>query len=113
MPRNMSFSITTEQMYSRTKSVTRRTGWTDLKPATEITAVEKAMGLRKGDKIRKICRIWILSNTREKLNDITKDEVVKEGFPDMTPDEFVKMYCKHNKCSPEQIVNRIEFQFIG
>jgi len=113
MPRNMSFSITTEQMYLKTKSVTRRLGWADLKPYTELRAVEKAMGLKKGDKIKRICRIWVFSNTQEKLNDITQDEVIREGFPNMTPDEFINMFCKHNKCKRDQVINRIEFEIIG
>lgn len=30
--RNMSFSMTTEQMYQQTQTVTRRLGWSFLKP---------------------------------------------------------------------------------
>lgn len=109
MPRNMSFSITTKQMYLGTKSVTRRLGWANLKPQTVIWAVEKAMGLKKGEKVKRICAIWIESNKPERLNKITQNEVVKEGFPNMTPKEFIDMFCKHNKCDPDKIVNRIEF----
>ena len=43
--RNISFSMTTEQVRRREKTVTRRLGWSDLKPGTILQAVEKAQGL--------------------------------------------------------------------
>lgn len=39
-------------------------------------------------------------------------EVVREGFPYLTPTEFVDMFCKANKCKPETIVHRMEFEHI-
>ncbi len=39
-------------------------------------------------------------------------EVVKEGFPNLSPTEFVDMFCKANKCQPETIVRRMEFEHI-
>ncbi|MBN2400819.1 MAG: hypothetical protein JXN64_00320 [Spirochaetes bacterium] len=108
----MSFSITTKQMYAGDKSVTRRMGWADLIPGTIITAVEKGMGLKKGQKIKRICQIKIISNRQERLSDITQADVIREGFPDMTTDDFIEMFCDHNNCFPHQKVNRIEFEYI-
>lgn len=48
--RRMSFSMTTAQMYARNKDVTRRFGWWFLKPGDRVMTVEKAMGLKKGEK---------------------------------------------------------------
>lgn len=115
MPRNMSFMLTTEQMYNKTKTVTRRLGWAFLKPGDIIQAVEKCQGLKKGQKIKKICLIRIVSTWNEPLYEIywRKGEMEKEGFPKMQPEEFVKMFQKANKKIPSSCdVNRIEFEFI-
>lgn len=112
MPRNMSFILTTQQIEDRTKTVTRRLGWANLEPGDIIQAVEKGMGLKKGEKVKKICLIQIISNTREQLNMITKEECIKEGFPNFEPDDFIHMFCNHNKCTPFTYVNRIEFKYI-
>lgn len=115
MPRNMSFMLTTQQMYNRSKTVTRRLGWGFLKPGDIIQAVEKCQGLKKGEKVKKICLIRIINNWPVVLEDIKKipDEVVLEGFPEMTPDEFIIMFFKsHKGCDRFTTVNRIEFEFI-
>jgi hypothetical protein len=109
MPRNMSFSITTQQMYEGSKVVTRRLGWDNLKPGNVIYAVEKGMGLKKGEKVKKIGLIEIISVIREPLSRVTYAECVREGFPEMTPDEFIAMFCRANKCTPDTMVNRIAF----
>lgn len=122
MPRNMSFSITTEQMRNRTKTVTRRLGWKNLKPGEVVNAVEKAMGLKPGEKVVRICQIRILSNKQEPLRamlfreDYGRIETTREGYPPGTekhdPHKFVAMFCKAMKCREETFVNRIEFEFV-
>ena len=109
--RNMSFSITKSQMYERRKSVTRRLGWRFLRPGDVVMAVEKGRGLKKGEQIRKIYPIEILSVRTEPLGGITQDDLLLEGFPEMTASEFVRMFCAtHRGCTPETLVNRIEFR---
>lgn len=110
MPRNMSFALTTDQVRAGTKDVTRRLGWGNLKPGERFWAVVKAMGLKPGEKIQRICLLECVSNTREELRRITADDVEREGFPDMTPAEFVSMFCEHMRCTPRTKVNRIEFK---
>ncbi len=112
MPRNMSFSLTTQQVREKTKTVTRRNGWWFLRPGDVLNAVEKAMGLKKGEKIRKIGLIQVLSVRREQLNQITAEDVAREGFPKWSPDDFIKMYRTHNRCEDTAIVNRIEFCYL-
>jgi hypothetical protein len=112
MPRNMSFSLTTDQIRNRTKTVTRRNGWGFLKSGDIVNAVEKAMDLKKGEKIKLICQIRIISTWVEPLSAITGDDVEKEGFSDWTPEEFVAMYSKHNRCLDIDPVNRIEFEYV-
>ncbi|SDR34927.1 hypothetical protein [Pseudovibrio sp. Tun.PSC04-5.I4] len=112
MPRNMSFSMTTQQMREQTKTVTRRFGWNFLKAGEVVNAVEKTMGLRKGEKIKLLCQIKILSVRGEPLNAITQEDCAREGFPDMSPDNFVHMLMQHYRVDPTQSVNRIEFEFL-
>lgn len=109
----MSFSLTTPQFRARTKTVTRRIGWWDLAPGDILDGCEKAMGLKKGEKVIVLGPIRIISADPVILGDITQDDVVAEGFPNLTPTEFVAMFCAtHHKCTPDTQVNRIEFQYI-
>ena len=105
--------MTTGQVRARSKTVTRRFGWWTLKPGDVLWAVEKAMGLKKGEHVKRICLIRVVSTRREPLNAITKDDCAREGFPEMTPDGFVNMLCEHYGCRPDRPVNRIEFVYVG
>lgn len=110
--RNMSFSITTYQVKNRTKTVTRRLGWHFLKEGDLICAVEKAQGLKKGQKVKKICNMRIVKINTEPLFSITEEDVTKEGFPLLDKMMFIEMFMKANNCNPEAIVNRIEFEYV-
>lgn len=110
--RNMSFAMTTNQVKARTKTVTRRFGWWFLKPGDVVRGVEKAMGLKKGEKIKPLAVIRIISTRSEPLDAITQSDVINEGFPDWTPDQFVQMLVDHYKIDPTKEVNRIEFEYI-
>lgn len=112
MPRNMSFAMTIEPVKRKTKTVTRRFGWWFLKPGDIVRGVEKAMGLKKGEKIKALCMIRIVSTHPEPLNAITPDDVAKEGFPGWTPEQFVGMLVDHYGVDPGDITNRIEFEYI-
>ena len=108
--RNMAFSITTQQMYAETKDITRRIGWTFLKPGDIVMAVEKGMGLKRGEKVKKIYPIEIVSVRGERLSSITIEDVKREGFPKMTVHQFVRMFAASHKCDVHAVVNRIEFR---
>ena len=112
MPRNLSFAITTQQMIDQTKTVTRRTGWSNLRPGEIICAVEKGMGLKKGERIKRIGLIEIINVTQTPLSAIIQEDVIREGFPEMSPAEFVAMFCLTHKCPAHQKVTRIEFKHI-
>ncbi|MEQ3630721.1 MAG: ASCH domain-containing protein [Sulfitobacter sp.] len=112
MARNMSFFMTQPQIKARTKTVTRRFGWSALKPGDVINAVEKGQGLKAGEKINRLCQIRILSVRAEPLNAITQADCILEGFPDFAPDDFVAMLVRHYRCDPAQRCNRIEFEYI-
>lgn len=91
--------------------MTRRMGWNTLKANDTVLAVEKGMGLKKGEKSVAIYPILILSVRKEPLNSITAEEVEKEGFSGKSTDWFIDMFCKsHKGCTPDTLVNRIEFR---
>lgn len=109
----MSFMLTTEQVKNRTKTVTRRNGWWMLKPGDIVNACEKCMGLKKGEKVNKICQIRIISTKAERLGDMAESDLTKEGFPDMTVTEFVDMFMdSHKHTNPFSIINRIQFEYL-
>ena len=117
--RCMSFKLTTQQVRDGTKTVTRRDGWARLNPGARVMACVKCMGLKKGEKVEKIREIEIVSNRPEVLREIVsmpkrgeESEVCREGFPTMTPWEFVLMYNEHNGGTPDKIINRIEFKYV-
>ncbi len=112
MARNMSFAMTIDQFRNRSKKVTRRFGWWFLKPGDVVQGVERAMGLKKGEKINRLGLIEIVSTRAEPLNTITPQDVVLEGFPGWTPEDFVQMLTAHYKIAPDVVVNRIEFRYL-
>ena len=112
MPRNISFAMTTQQVKDQSKDVTRRFGWWFLKPGDRLCGVEKAMGLRKGEKINRLCNIEVVSVSTEPLNSITQEDVKREGFPEWTPQDFVDFLVSHYGCEPDKICNRIEFKYV-
>lgn len=112
MPRNMSFMLTTDQIRNRTKTVTRRLGWDFLKPGDVLNACVKCQGLKKGEHPEVICQIRVVRKSREELATTSTGDAGREGFPGMTGGEFVEMFCRHMKCEPTQIVNRIEFEYL-
>jgi hypothetical protein len=109
---NISFSLTTPQVLNRTKFVTRRLGWEELQVGQRLVAIEKGQGLKKGEKVRRLCTIKVLEVRREPLNAITQEDVTLEGFPDMTREEFIKFFCKANRCQPTTIITRIRFGYV-
>ena len=111
----MSFSLTTEQVRNKTKTVTRRQGWKSLKPGDILNACVKCMGLKKGEKVEKICQIRVVDVRREPISLITPQDVVKEGFPQWELEclKFIKMYCRANKVESWEDCTRIEFEYIN
>jgi hypothetical protein len=110
-PRGVSFFHTQPQIKAQTKTVTRRLGWKFLKPGDILSACEKCQGLGKGEKIKKICRIKVVGVRREPLSAITAEDVALEGFPAMSPVQFIEFFCGAMGCTPKTIVTRIDFEF--
>lgn len=112
--KNISFSITTEQFKARTKTVTRRLGWKDLKAGQHLMGCKKCMGLKPGEKVERLGEIRIVEAWRERVDDIWErpSDLDKEGFPDLTPEGFIQMFCREMHCTPDTMVTRIEFEYV-
>lgn len=108
--RNMSFSMTTPQFLDGSKDVTRRFGWWFLKPGDRVRAVEKAMGLKKGEKMKVLGIIEIIDTRKEPLDAMLEDDCSREGFPHYTPGMFIDMLCEHYNVTKAAEVNRIVFK---
>jgi hypothetical protein len=104
--------MTTPQVRARSKTVTRRMGWLGARPGQRLTGVEKAMGLKKGQRQVVLCEIEIVSVRRERVDAITADDVAREGFPDWTAAQFVAFFCDGHRCKPSDVCTRIEYRYL-
>lgn len=116
MPRNISFSMTTPQFIDGSKDVTRRLGWWNSKEGDVLMAVEKAMGLKKGETMIKLGLIELVSARIEPLNAMCvepygSEELRREGYPFgcTDPREFVRMLAEKSKVPEDEPVMRLEF----
>lgn len=115
---NISFFLTQEQFRNRTKTVTRRLGWKNVKVGQTICGIVKGQGLKPGEKIERLGQIRVVSVTREPLAalyfdpEYGKRECEKEGFPHLTGFDFAEMFCEHMKCYHHTEVTRIEFEYL-
>jgi hypothetical protein len=132
--RNISFTETKPQFRARQKHRTRRGNkngptWKSLKPGDVLMGCEQCQGLGKGGKIVRMGPIVILETNFEPLDDIIRrpmrtinpcslqpvwwsDETTMEGFPELTPAQFVDMFCAMNDCEPETEINNILFDYV-
>jgi len=112
--------MTTPQFRRKEKTVTRRFGWWHAKPGDIYHGVEKAMGLKKGEKITVIHRIRVISAAPEALGDMLlrpdggHSELAKEGFPfgHSDPKEFVYALARKSGKALTDPVMRIEFEYL-
>lgn len=117
--RNISFALTTKQIRNQTKTVTRRLGWTFLKPGDLLQPIVKGQGIKKGQHVEKIggpIRVERVSG--EWMSDFwqrvdAKEECRREGFPEMTPLQFVCFFRgSHPDPGADDLrVTRIEFSY--
>lgn len=113
MARLMAVSLTESQVRNRTKTVTRRAGWRMLRAGDQLTLCRKVMGRRGGEPLERIVNVEVVSVRRERLDAITPADVAAEGFPQMTPAQFVEFFCStHRGCGPGTEVARIEWQYL-
>lgn len=112
MARLLSVALTTPQVRRREKTVTRRVGWRMLKPGDELTLCPKVRGRRVGEPLERIVTVEVVSVRREPLSAITADDTRAEGFPSMSPQEFVEFFCAtHKGVQPDTEITRIEWAY--
>ncbi|MEW2484144.1 hypothetical protein AB0876_31620 [Mycobacterium sp. NPDC049093] len=112
MARLMSVALTTDAVRRRQKSVTRRVGWQMLRPGDQLTLCPKVRGRRPGEQLDRIVTVDVVSVRREPLNTISPADVTAEGFPDMTPAQFIDFFCStHRGVSANSQITRIEWAY--
>jgi hypothetical protein len=116
--RNMSFALTTAQVLARQKTVTRRVGWTCLKPGDLIQAIEKGQGLKKGEKVKRLAVLRVEKVNREWMSGFrqrpdAEQECAREGFPNYTPAQFYTFFRSSHPdpSNDDLLVTRIEFSY--
>lgn len=113
MPRLMAVSLTEDQVRARTKTVTRRAGWCMLRTGDQLTLCRKVMGRRRGEPLERIATVQVTSVRREPLDAITAADVDAEGFPAMTPAQFVDFFVRtHRGCGPGTEITRIQWRYL-
>lgn len=114
MPRRMSCALTSEQVRQHIKTETRRAThtWVNLKPGDPITLIEKGMGLKKGQKQVVLAEAVCVANYLEPLYQISQESVVREGFPQWKPLEFVGFYLAEKGGEAGQIVRVIRWAYV-
>ena len=128
MPRLRSVSLTEAAVVDRTKTVTRRLGWLMLKPGDRLTLCRKVMGRRRPDgtvePLVRLVDVEVVSVRRERVWDITDDDIAGEGVPVElfdehytdtglpTPTAWVDWFCEQMRCRPDDDVTRIEWRYL-
>ena len=107
----MSFRWTEQQLVAGIKTVTRRLGWWKVRPGDQLLAIRQWQELPKGSHQHILGSILIRGARPERVKDITPDDVVREGFPDMTTDQFIAFFCRGHRISPLHVINRIHLAF--
>lgn len=114
MPRLMAVSLTEQQVRDRTKIVTRRAGWRMLRAGDQLTLCKKVMGRRPGEPLDRIASVEVTGIRRERLDAVTPEDVTAEGFPGMTPGQFIAFFCDaHRGCTPQTEITRIQWRYTG
>jgi hypothetical protein len=110
----MAFQFTTAQIRARTKTVTRRPGWTFLKAGDLVQAVDKAQGLKKGERMEKLAVIRIVKTRREPVAAIMEypNDAALEGYPKLSAREFAARFCALTGNGLAAMVTRIEFEYV-
>lgn len=113
MPALMAMTLTEDQVLARIKTCTRRTAWRHLTPGTRLTLCRKVRGRRPGEPLVRLCDVEVTSVRVEPLDAITAEDCAREGFPSMSPAEFVDFFCaSHKGCTPHTEVTRVGWRYL-
>lgn len=116
MPRLMSVTLTEAAVVDRSKTVTRRLGWRNLKPGDRLTLCRKVMGRKRADgtvdPLVRLAEVEVVNVRREALTAITTEDVAREGFPDLTPVGFRVFFAQAMRVPSNAEVTRIEWRYL-
>lgn len=99
-------------------------GWLKLKAGDRLMGCEKCMGRKPGEPLVRLGEIEVVSVRREPLRRMIKepkygeDECRREGFPEMSPYQFVGFFCESHGIKTDdfghtdQVITRIEFKYL-
>lgn len=105
----MSVALTTQAVRDRVKTQTRRDGWLQLRAGDQLALCPKYRGVRRADR-ELIVIVDVVDVRREPLERISPVDVAAEGFPGLTPAEFVDFFCStHRGVEPSTEITRIEW----
>jgi len=126
MSRLMSVAYTEQAVVERRKTVTRRKGWWLDKrgrrlilPGQHLTLCRKVMGRKAGEPLVRLVDVEALDVRREPLDLMLNQpaygatEVIAEGFPDLTPEEFIdRFFVEAQGIRRTGWVTRIEWRYL-
>ena len=120
MSRLMSVAFTEQAVIERRKTVTRRKGWWKDKngrmmlfPGDRLTLCRKVMGRKPGEPLVRICDVEVICITRERLETCGfAGELEREGFPDMSYEEFMERFFAPQGIGRHDDVTRIEWRYL-
>lgn len=111
--RLISVALTKERVLDRSKTVTRRKGWVNVKVGDELQPVDRIMGFKKGERPKKIGGpVRVVSVRRERLEVMPVEDLALEGFPRATLEQFHALYIQANGGDERQFVTRIEWVYL-
>lgn len=116
MARRMSCALTVKPVLERTKTVTRRRAdsWLSLAVGDTVVLVERSQGLARGETQVVLATVEITDVRIESLDDITDEDVAREGFPGWNAEGFAKFW-RATHGIPEDagvLVRRIEWTYL-
>jgi len=107
----MSFAWTTDALLEGLKTVTRRF-W--IKPHVKAGEFVQAFNKSPRFKGKRSAIIKVLSIRQEPLEDITDDELIKEGNLWANTEEYIEQFLKgYLKANRKSLIFRIEFELIS
>jgi hypothetical protein len=109
----MAVSLTEAQVRDRAKTVARPPGRPVLRPGDRITLYREVPGRHPGETLDRVAAVEVVSVRREPLDAITAADLTAEGFPRMTPAEYVLHFrATHRGCTPQTEITRIAWRYL-
>jgi hypothetical protein len=116
----MSVRFTQDAVRQRRKTVTRRKGWTFLKPGHQLTLCTKTRGRKAGEPLERITTVEVVDVRRERLGrlldepDYAATELALEGMlPPWTAEQFIQsFFTEAQGINPNDVVTRIEWRYL-